>query len=279
MRIKKYSKHLLFVTGLISMAVVFSRCSSGSSGSPGTSVTPTTFAISGNISVGQTAASVSSMSVDPNAEPVIGDVHAQATACSDGYYYNVYCISYSEPPVAATGAVSCSGANSGSFTVSGLPLNAEIGCFVRRAATDTSTSYSTIGTIEIPTTSLTGGTSTLVSQGDLNLSIDLNTDGSITTTVTGGGDNVVSPVESGSGVNTAQYTGFWSIQCDSSATGDIVNPETLYKKGLISGRGGKLAYVKILGTGTLSKKLAVSDCSVSAAAKAAIEAAGGSIIA
>lgn len=63
------------------------------------------------------------------------------------------------------------------------------------------------------------------------------------------------------------------------SAGDTVNPETLYKKGLITARGGKLAYVKILGTGTLSKKLAVSDCSVSAAAKAAIEAAGGSIIA
>lgn len=61
--------------------------------------------------------------------------------------------------------------------------------------------------------------------------------------------------------------------------GDTVNPETLYKKGLVSARGGKLAYVKILGTGSISKSLSVSDCSVSAAAKAAIEAAGGSIIA
>lgn len=60
--------------------------------------------------------------------------------------------------------------------------------------------------------------------------------------------------------------------------GDTVNPETLYKKGLISARGGKVAYVKILGTGSLTKSLAVSDCSVSAAAKAAIEAAGGSVI-
>jgi len=60
--------------------------------------------------------------------------------------------------------------------------------------------------------------------------------------------------------------------------GDTVNPETLYKKGLITARGGKVAYVKILGTGTLSKKLSISACSVSEAAKAAIEGAGGSIL-
>lgn len=222
MLVKKYYRHAIFVLSLTSMALLFSRCSSSGSGGSGSAAT--TFAISGNISVGQTAASMSSMSVNAHAAPVVGEVHAQATQCSDGYYYNVYCVSYSEPPVAAVGAVSCGGTNSGSFTVAGLPLNAEIGCFVRRAATDTSSAYSTVGTIEIPTTSLSGSTSTLVSQGDLNLSIDLNTDGSITTTVTGGGDNVVSPVDSISNVNTAQYTGFWSIQCDSSATGTLVNP-------------------------------------------------------
>lgn len=62
------------------------------------------------------------------------------------------------------------------------------------------------------------------------------------------------------------------------ASGDTVNPETLYKKGLISGRGGKLAYAKILGAGTLTKTLTVSDCITSDTAKAAIEAAGGSVV-
>ena len=62
------------------------------------------------------------------------------------------------------------------------------------------------------------------------------------------------------------------------SAGDVVNPEVLYKKGIITARGGKLAYVKILGAGTLSKGLKVSDCSVSDVAKAAIEAAGGSIL-
>ena len=61
--------------------------------------------------------------------------------------------------------------------------------------------------------------------------------------------------------------------------GDAVTPETLYKKGLVSGRGGKIAYVKILGTGSITKALKVSDCAASAAAKTAIEAAGGSVLA
>lgn len=61
------------------------------------------------------------------------------------------------------------------------------------------------------------------------------------------------------------------------AAGDTVNPETLYKKGVIRARGGKLSFVKILGTGTLTKALEVSNCETSASAKAAIEKAGGSV--
>lgn len=63
------------------------------------------------------------------------------------------------------------------------------------------------------------------------------------------------------------------------AQGDTITPETLYKKGLIKARGGKLSYVKILGTGTLTKALTVSNCVTSDAAKKAIEAAGGSVVA
>jgi hypothetical protein len=219
MTITTLVKPTIFIAGLLSMAVIFSRCTSPSSGSGSAA---TTFAISGNMSIGQTATSLSVQSTGVGLPAIMaGDVNALATQCSDGYYYTVYCVSYSEPPTAATGAVTCTG-NSGAFTVAGLPLNAEIGCFVRRSADNTT--YATLGTIEIPTTSLSGGTTTLVSQGDLNLSIDLNTDGSITTTVTGGGDNVVTPVDSGTDIDVSQYNGFWSIQCDPSATGDLVNP-------------------------------------------------------
>lgn len=60
--------------------------------------------------------------------------------------------------------------------------------------------------------------------------------------------------------------------------GDTVTPVTLLKKGLISMRGGHMPKVKILGTGELTKGLAVSDCALSATAKAAIEKAGGSAV-
>lgn len=60
--------------------------------------------------------------------------------------------------------------------------------------------------------------------------------------------------------------------------GDTVTPETIYKKGLIQARGGKISYVKILGTGSLTKALKISDCEASLAAKAAIEKAGGSLL-
>lgn len=61
------------------------------------------------------------------------------------------------------------------------------------------------------------------------------------------------------------------------ASGDTVNPTVLVERGLVSARRGKTAYVKILGDGTLSKKLVVAGCMVSASAKQKIEQAGGTI--
>lgn len=45
--------------------------------------------------------------------------------------------------------------------------------------------------------------------------------------------------------------------------GDIVNPSALFEAGLISKEGGRLPKVKILGKGTLSKKLTFKDCEFS----------------
>ncbi len=59
--------------------------------------------------------------------------------------------------------------------------------------------------------------------------------------------------------------------------GAQVNPLTLRQKGLVGSRGGYILPVKVLGTGTLSKKLTVVDCFASKAAKDAIEKAGGSV--
>jgi large subunit ribosomal protein L15 len=59
--------------------------------------------------------------------------------------------------------------------------------------------------------------------------------------------------------------------------GEVITPEFLQKKGVVQHIKGKTPKVKILGTGKLTKKLAVENCTVSATAKAAIEKAGGTI--
>lgn len=57
--------------------------------------------------------------------------------------------------------------------------------------------------------------------------------------------------------------------------GEIVSPETLLQKSLISdsSRG-----IKVLGEGEISKKLTVKGCLISASAKTKIEKAGGQVI-
>ncbi len=62
------------------------------------------------------------------------------------------------------------------------------------------------------------------------------------------------------------------------SAGDTVTIAELYRKGLISMRGGKVAHAKILGTGTLTKALSISGIPASASAKSAIESAGGSLV-
>ncbi len=64
----------------------------------------------------------------------------------------------------------------------------------------------------------------------------------------------------------------------SFAVGDTVSPETLLVKKLIKKEGGRVQKVKILGTGTLTKKITLSGCLISASAKKAIEAAGGLVV-
>ena len=59
--------------------------------------------------------------------------------------------------------------------------------------------------------------------------------------------------------------------------GEIINPENLIKKGLISNIKGRVPKVKILGTGKLTKKLVIENCKISKTAREAIEKAGGTI--
>jgi len=56
-----------------------------------------------------------------------------------------------------------------------------------------------------------------------------------------------------------------------------VTPKTLVAKGAVEQSAGKNPTVKILATGDLTKKLNISNCIVSAEAKAKIEKAGGSV--
>ncbi|MCW9054473.1 MAG: 50S ribosomal protein L15 [Candidatus Pacebacteria bacterium] len=60
-------------------------------------------------------------------------------------------------------------------------------------------------------------------------------------------------------------------------SGEQVTPETLHTHGVITQAGGRLPVVKILAKGEISKKVSVSKCLFSEAAKVAIEKAGGSI--
>ena len=59
--------------------------------------------------------------------------------------------------------------------------------------------------------------------------------------------------------------------------GEAVNPQLLVEKGVISRFKGNVPSVKILGNGELTKKVAITDCVVSAGAKSKIEKAGGSV--
>lgn len=64
----------------------------------------------------------------------------------------------------------------------------------------------------------------------------------------------------------------------SFASGDTVSPETLHAKKLVAKDSGRMRKVKILGAGKLTKKITLSGCLVSASAKAAIEAVGGTVV-
>jgi len=59
--------------------------------------------------------------------------------------------------------------------------------------------------------------------------------------------------------------------------GTAVNPKSLVAMGLVATRRKQAPAVKILGTGELTKKLVVTDCLVSKAAKDKIEKVGGSV--
>ena len=61
------------------------------------------------------------------------------------------------------------------------------------------------------------------------------------------------------------------------SAGETVTPKILVEKGVIQLQSGKYPTVKILASGTLTKKLTIKACSVSAPARSKIEEVGGVI--
>lgn len=60
------------------------------------------------------------------------------------------------------------------------------------------------------------------------------------------------------------------------SAGETVSPETLIAKNIVETHSGKTPVVKILG-GTITKKVSISGCLISASAKLAVEKAGGKV--
>ncbi len=60
--------------------------------------------------------------------------------------------------------------------------------------------------------------------------------------------------------------------------GDEVNPKTIVAVGAWRSKKGSNLKFKILGTGTLTKKLTISGCTISLSAKAKVEKAGGKVV-
>lgn len=76
----------------------------------------------------------------------------------------------------------------------------------------------------------------------------------------------------------ASYTPVNLAQIEATfKAGETVSPETLTTHGLVTTRAGRAPLVKILARGTLTKKVVVENCTMSQAAKEAIEKAGGTV--
>ena len=61
------------------------------------------------------------------------------------------------------------------------------------------------------------------------------------------------------------------------STGAEISPKTLAALNIVPTSAGRPSQVKILGTGSVSKKFSIIDCRVSTTARAALEKAGGTI--
>ncbi|MCB9073343.1 MAG: hypothetical protein H6623_06950 [Bdellovibrionaceae bacterium] len=204
------------------LALTGAACSSGGGGSTAAS----TYTLSGTLDPGQSSSSFEGMTPASKAVDLsfLGIHTLSRTQCSDGYYYSVYCVSFSTPPVAAEGNVDCT--NGGAFSVSGLPLSEPIGCFVRRYDSDSSTTGTNVGAIEIPANNLNGSTDTIVSSGNVSLSVSIDSSGTITAQVQSGGSNIDTggDTSTDSAFTASNMNGVWSLTCDSQNGGTNFTP-------------------------------------------------------
>lgn len=204
---------LIKVSSVIIMsAMVLAGC--GSSG--GGSGTSSTYTLSGNMDQNASSSGISSSSLLRQFKDAIGLKSNSRTQCNDGFYYSVYCVSFSTPPVAAEGNVDCTGG--GAFEVAGLPKGEAIGCFVRRyeSATASSNQASTVGAIQIPAANLNGSTEQMVSSGDVNLNVTISETGTISATVVSGTVNDSVDDSAASNFTPTNMNGVWALRCSTS---------------------------------------------------------------
>lgn len=60
-------------------------------------------------------------------------------------------------------------------------------------------------------------------------------------------------------------------------SGDVITPQSLWEKGMLSKKGNHFPKVKLLGKGDLKNKFIVKECLVSVSARTKIEKAGGMV--
>lgn len=204
---KSWIKPWIFIPSALASMSLYS-CSKGDSASSGSGES-STLSISGSLTTGVSSSALGMYSVS-----------SQSGGCSDGNFYQIYCVTFSSDPVAASGSVSCSG-TTGSYTVSGIPKNVAFGCFVR-SSTDGS-SYKTVGSIEIPASGSLGQTDQITASGDMGINVTIGSNGSVEATVTT--DNRVAIDTSSDFTDASTFNGIYQLACDN------VNGGTLYSQG------------------------------------------------
>lgn len=86
----------------------------------------------------------------------------------------------------------------------------------------------------------------------------------------------------GKNINTSIQISLYPINLktieNNFSNGEVVSPKTLVSKGIIDTYKGKNISIKILGTGSLTKKVTIKNCVLSKTAQTQVEKAGGTVL-